>query len=55
MSATCHGRAGAWRFDHFNIVTSPNRQVLGFFRDVMGLTSGARPPFSVPGDWFYNR
>jgi catechol 2,3-dioxygenase-like lactoylglutathione lyase family enzyme len=54
MSATSPERAGAWRFDHFNIVTSPDRQVLGFFRDVMGLSSGARPPFPVPGDWLYD-
>lgn len=54
MSATDLERPSAWRFDHFNIVTSPDRQVLGFFRDVMGLTSGARPPFPVPGDWLYD-
>jgi len=42
-----------WHFDHINVVFSPHTDSLAFFRDVMGLESGARPPFPFPGDWLY--
>lgn len=45
----------AWRFDHVNVVTSGHPQALAFFRDVMGLASGNRPPFPFPGDWLYQQ
>jgi catechol 2,3-dioxygenase-like lactoylglutathione lyase family enzyme len=47
------GTAPAWQFDHLNVVTNAHPQALAFFRDVMGLRNGDRPPFPFPGDWLY--
>lgn len=43
----------SWRFDHINVDVAAGGHALAFFRDVMGLHGGARPPFPFPGDWLY--
>ena len=40
-------------FDHVNIRTNNVAGLTAFYRDVMGLTEGFRPEFSVPGAWIY--
>jgi catechol 2,3-dioxygenase-like lactoylglutathione lyase family enzyme len=39
--------------DHINIRTADLKGTVGFFRDVLGLTEGWRPPFPFPGAWLY--
>jgi catechol 2,3-dioxygenase-like lactoylglutathione lyase family enzyme len=40
--------------DHANIVTPDLDTTVGFFTDVLGLTTGPRPDFRVPGYWLYS-
>ena len=39
--------------DHVNIRTARLSEMEGFYRDVLGLLPGPRPPFSVDGRWLY--
>ncbi|WOD17484.1 VOC family protein [Paraburkholderia kirstenboschensis] len=41
------------QLDHATIVTADLDTARRFFVDVVGLTQGARPPFSVGGYWLY--
>lgn len=40
---------------HFTIRCAPTElaPVQAFYRDVLGMKSGPRPPFDFPGDWLY--
>jgi catechol 2,3-dioxygenase-like lactoylglutathione lyase family enzyme len=40
-------------FDHVNIRTANLQNMLAFYRDVLGLKSGNRPPFPFGGAWMY--
>jgi catechol 2,3-dioxygenase-like lactoylglutathione lyase family enzyme len=39
--------------DHINISTDRLAETCAFFRTVLGLTDGFRPPFPFPGAWLY--
>jgi catechol 2,3-dioxygenase-like lactoylglutathione lyase family enzyme len=39
--------------DHVNIRTAQLAEMEAFYRDVLGLRPGPRPPFSVGGRWLY--
>ncbi|MGD9942128.1 MAG: VOC family protein [Burkholderiaceae bacterium] len=39
--------------DHLNICTTDLDASRAFYRDVVGLAEGARPPFDRPGAWMY--
>lgn len=39
--------------DHVNIRTARLDALTAFYRDVLGLTVGSRPPFAVNGTWLY--
>lgn len=39
--------------DHVNIRTANLEAMVRFYRDVLGLELGARPPFSFAGAWLY--
>ena len=39
--------------DHINIGTSRLAETRAFFKDVLGLTEGWRPPFPFGGAWLY--
>ncbi len=41
------------RPDHFTIVTDQLEATRAFYVDVLGMREGPRPPFPVPGFWFY--
>ena len=41
------------KLDHFNVRTTDLPATLHFYADVLGLTSGYRPPFPFPGVWMY--
>ncbi|KAH0445339.1 VOC family protein [Paraburkholderia fungorum] len=41
------------QLDHATIVTADLDAARRFFVDVVGLTQGARPPFSIDGYWLY--
>lgn len=47
------GAVHAMQLDHATIVTADLGSARRFFVDVAGLTQGARPPFSIDGDWLY--
>ncbi len=40
--------------DHINIGTTRLAETVAFFRDVLGLSVGARPNFPFPGAWLYS-
>lgn len=40
-------------FNHFNIMTGDLDRARRFYRDVLGMTDGTRPPFGRPGAWMY--
>lgn len=40
-------------FDHVNIRTVNLERMVAWYGDVLGLRSGPRPDFSVPGAWLY--
>lgn len=42
-------------FDHFNIRCRPAEvpALVGFYKDLLGLTEGRRPNFPFPGAWLY--
>ena len=39
--------------NHVNIRTANLDAIVGFYGDVLGLTSGTRPSFRFPGAWLY--
>jgi catechol 2,3-dioxygenase-like lactoylglutathione lyase family enzyme len=39
--------------NHFTILTDDVPATVNFYRDLLGLTDGARPPFDFPGAWLY--
>ena len=39
--------------DHINIRTPDLQAITAFYRDVLGLEVGPRPPFGAPGSWMY--
>ena len=40
-------------FDHINIRTVNLKGMVAWYEDVLGLRSGPRPEFPVPGAWLY--
>ena len=44
---------GLLYLDHVNIRTARLEEMEAFYRDVLGLQLGPRPPFSVGGRWLY--
>jgi len=40
-------------FDHYNVTCSDLERTRRFYRDVVGLSEGSRPPFAQPGAWMY--
>jgi len=40
--------------DHFNIRTRKLDDTVRFYKDVLGLETGARPNFAFPGAWMYS-
>ena len=43
----------ATAMNHFTILTDDVRATVDFYRDVIGLTEGPRPPLQFPGAWLY--
>ena len=39
--------------DHVNILTDDLAATVAFYREVIGLEEGPRPPFPFPGAWLY--
>ena len=39
--------------DHVNIRTGRLSEMTAFYRDIVGLESGPRPPFTIGGAWLY--
>jgi catechol 2,3-dioxygenase-like lactoylglutathione lyase family enzyme len=39
--------------NHFTVLTDDVEGTVGFYRDLLGLTPGPRPPFTFPGAWLY--
>ena len=39
--------------DHINVRTGQLADMIAWYSDVLGLTSGARPDFPFPGAWMY--
>jgi len=43
----------ATAMNHFTILTDDVAKNVEFYRDLLGLTNGPRPPFEFPGAWLY--
>ena len=41
------------KLDHFLVRAADLAATKAFYKDVLGLSSGHRPPFPFPGDWLY--
>ncbi|MEM7427851.1 MAG: VOC family protein [Pseudomonadota bacterium] len=41
------------KLDHVNVRTANLDTMVEWYTDVLGMRSGARPPFSFPGAWMY--
>src|SRR5271155_4649164 len=39
--------------EHFTILTDDLDHTVDFYRDLLGLEAGPRPPFNFPGAWLY--
>ena len=39
--------------NHFTILTDDVDATVAFYRELLGLTDGPRPPFDFPGAWLY--
>ena len=40
-------------FDHVNLRTTQLEDMIAFYEDILGMTSGWRPDFPFPGAWLY--
>src|SRR5689334_540295 len=43
----------ATAMNHFTILTDDVPKTVHFYRDLLGLSEGPRPPFDFPGAWLY--
>jgi len=43
----------ATAMNHFTILTDDVPRTVRFYRDLLGLREGPRPPFDFPGAWLY--
>ena len=43
----------ATAMNHFTILTDDVPVTVGFYRELLGLTEGPRPPLDFPGAWLY--
>jgi catechol 2,3-dioxygenase-like lactoylglutathione lyase family enzyme len=43
----------ATAMNHFTILTDDVPATVGFYRELLGLTEGPRPPLAFPGAWLY--
>ena len=43
----------ATAMNHFTILTDQLDETVNFYRDLLGLEPGDRPPFNFPGAWLY--
>ena len=43
----------ATAMNHFTILTDDVPKTVDFYRDLLGLEAGPRPPFQFPGAWLY--
>ena len=43
----------ATAMNHFTILTDDVPKTVHFYRDLLGLTEGPRPPLDFPGAWLY--
>ncbi|MBW4709951.1 VOC family protein [Roseobacter sp. YSTF-M11] len=41
------------KLDHVNLRTDQLDAMIAWYRDILGLTQGARPDFAFPGAWMY--
>ncbi len=41
------------RLDHVNIHTRDAARMIDFFKTLLGVQEGERPPFDTPGHWLY--
>lgn len=41
------------RLDHVNVVTCNLDAMIDWYKDVLGMEDGDRPPFPFPGAWMY--
>lgn len=41
------------RFDHYNLNCADLERTRAFYCDVLGFTTGPRPPIDLPGYWLY--
>ncbi|MFZ5892941.1 MAG: VOC family protein [Myxococcota bacterium] len=41
------------RMNHFTVLTDDLAATVRFYRDLLGLREGPRPPLGVPGAWLY--
>lgn len=41
------------RLDHVNLRTANLEAMVDWYRDVLGMRAGTRPPFPFPGAWLY--
>jgi catechol 2,3-dioxygenase-like lactoylglutathione lyase family enzyme len=39
--------------NHFTVLTDDVAATVGFYRDLLGLVEGPRPPLGFPGAWLY--
>jgi catechol 2,3-dioxygenase-like lactoylglutathione lyase family enzyme len=39
--------------NHFTVLTDDVAGTIAFYRDLLGLADGPRPPFTFPGAWLY--
>ncbi|MEL6219655.1 MAG: VOC family protein [Pseudomonadota bacterium] len=42
------------RLDHVNLRTTRLDEMVAWYRDVIGMEEGWRPPFDFPGAWMYS-
>mgnify|MGYP003341617506 CR=1 FL=1 len=40
--------------DHYNVSTRKLDETVRFYKEILGITAGPRPPFNFPGAWLYS-